>query len=241
MSIFLAFDLETTGLDFVKDRPIEVGIVLYSTGQKKCLESQGFLVKSDVPVKPEITKITGITQAAVDKYGYDSPSSLDVVLGLMRQADAIIGHNVVKFDRRMLQAWISREGFEAQWSEKLWVDTYTDLPGAAPGTLSHTAADHGFLNLFPHSALTDCLTCLKLFSSYDESKVIERAKSPMVVVHAHQDRSQNELAKKARFRWYPERKQWWRWLKEIDLETFAKDLAFDVSVQREGIEEYQDL
>jgi len=237
--ILLAFDLETTGLDFVKDRPIEVGAILYSTGQQKCLESQGFLVKTTVPISAEITKLTGITQQAVNKYGYDSDASFSIVQDMLNQADAIIGHNVVRFDKRMLEAWAKREVVDLP--TKLWIDTYTDLPDTEVGKLTLMAANAGFLNMFPHSALADCQTVLKLLEKYDINAVVERAKSPTVVVQAHQARHQNELAKKAKFRWEPIRKIWWRFCKEMDLEEFVKSLSFDVSVHRENIEEFQNL
>jgi DNA polymerase III alpha subunit (gram-positive type) len=238
--ILLAFDLETTGLDFVNDRPIEVGAILYSTGQQKCLESQGFLVKTDVAISVEITKLTGITQQAVDKFGYDSVSSLEIIDAMMDQADAVIGHNVVRFDKRMLYAWETRDNNRPRQS-KLWIDTYTDLPDTEVGKLTLMAANAGFLNMFPHSALADCQTVLKLVEKYDILKVVERAKSPTIVVQAHQARHQNELAKKAKFRWFPEKKIWWKFCKEMDLEGFVKDLQFDVSVHRENIEEFQNL
>ena len=76
MPLLLGFDMETTGLDVVNDRPIEVGLLLYSTTQKKVIESAGFLVKSSVPVSPFITKLTGITQSAVDTFGYESKDAL---------------------------------------------------------------------------------------------------------------------------------------------------------------------
>lgn len=240
--ILFAFDLETTGLDFQKDCPIEVGAILYSTGQQKCLESQGFLVKTDVPILPEITKLTGITQAAIDKFGIGSYLGLEIVLGMMNKADAVIGHNAKRFDKRMLESWSVRENLQNDLrSDILWIDTYTDLPGADPTKLSYMAADAGFVNMFPHSALADCQTCLKLVQGFDIDKVIQRAESPTVVVQAHQNRNDNDLAKKARFRWYPDRKIWWRFLKEIDLDSFSKNLLFDISVHRENIEEFQNL
>ncbi len=239
MPVLLAFDLETSGLDFVKDRPLEVGAILYSTGLKRIIESQGFLVKADVAVTAEITKITGITQSMLDKFGLDSPDALGILSDMIDQSDAIVGHNVVRFDRRMLQSWATREKMPV--TDKLWVDTFTDLPDTFATKLSYMAADAGYLNLFPHGALTDCLTVLKLLEKYDIDKVIERAKSPMVVVQAHQARHENDLAKKAKFRWFPEKKLWWRWVKEMDLDSFSKDLQFNISVHRENIEEFQDL
>lgn len=234
-----SYDIESTGLDFAKDRVIEVGAILYSTTQKKCLESQGFLVKTDVVITDEITKLTGITNAAVNKFGYGSSDALDVVGDMMLAADAVIGHNVVRFDKRMTTAWADREGVVLP--DKLYIDTYTDLPGAVSGKLTLMAAEAGFLNLFPHSALADCQTVLKLAEQYDIEKVVERAKSPNVVVQAMVTYDTNALAKKEKFRWYPEKKQWYKICKEIDLEKFTQDLQFDVRVYRENIQEYLDL
>lgn len=240
MPIWLALDFESTGLDFVKDRIIEVGAILWSTNQRKCLESQGFLVKSDVSVTPEITKITGITQSAVDRYGYEQDDSLQTVLNLMEQADAVIGHNVVRFDKRMLQSWADRNSAEVP--EKLWIDTYQDLPNTEVGKLTLMAANAGFLNMFPHAALADCQTVLKLVEPYDIEKVVERAKSPMIGIQAHQDRNSNDKAKKLRFRWEPQRKIWWKMIKEMDLDEFAKSASFDISIIGKDIfEEIRDL
>jgi|SRR5665213_2032011 len=237
--IIFSYDIESTGLDFLKDRVIEVGAILYSTTQKKCLESQGFLVKTDVVISEEITNLTGITQQAVKKFGYDSSDALDVVSDMMLAADAVIGHNVVRFDKRMTAAWANREGVILP--DKLYIDTYTDLPDTEVGKLTLMAANAGFLNLFPHSALADCQTVLKLVESYDIEKVVERAKSPNVVVQAVVTYDTNALAKKERFRWYPEKKQWWKLCKEIDLEKFTAALQFDVRIHRENIQEYLDL
>src|SRR5271166_166925 len=157
--ILLSLDFETTGVDKLNDRVIEFGEVLYSTGQNKCLDNQGSLVKADVPVSAEITEITGITQKAVDRYGYDSDSSLATVIDLMNSADYIIGYNVRRFDKPILENWAKRVGVALP--DKLWIDLFADLPWRVNrGKLSHVAADHGIINLFPRSALADSQTVL---------------------------------------------------------------------------------
>ena len=79
--IITALDVEASGLDKNKDRILEVGLVLFSTGQNRVLESTGFLVQSDgVVVSEEITGITGITQAAVDRYGYQPSDALENII-----------------------------------------------------------------------------------------------------------------------------------------------------------------
>lgn len=231
MPILLGFDLETTGLDFQNDRPIEVGVILYSTTQKKCLESSGFLVKSDVPVSAEITKLTGITQVAVDKFGYNSLDALETVIDLMNQADYMLGQNVLRFDKRMLETWAIRHGLTIP--EKVWVDTRTDLPyGVESKSLSYMAADHGFLNLFPHSALTDVMTCIKIISMYDINAIIARAQEPTVVLKAHVSYESNKLAKARKYGWYDDKqgtKLWYKIVKQSDVAAETSHNEFDVS------------
>lgn len=238
--ILLALDFETTGLDFEKDRVIEVGAILYSTGQKRTLEAASFLVKTDVPVTKEITGITGITQQAVDKFGYSSGIALETLTEMIGQADAFFGQNVKRFDKKMYDKWCERE--RRFPIDKTWIDTRTDLPGVESKHLGYMAADAGFLNLNAHSALSDCQTCLKLLEHYypdgNINPVVERAKSPDVVLVSHQDRSENDLVKKRKFRWNPDMKIWWKIVKEMDvpeesnLATFNFSISSDVPIEK---------
>ena len=230
--ILLALDFETTGTDVNNDRVIEVGAILWSTAQNKCLESAGFLVKTDVPISAEITKLTGVHPGAVSKFGFESKDAIDNVMAMAEEAEAFIGQNVLRFDKKVLFAWATRE--QRAFPAQLWIDTMYDLPGADAKHLGYMAADHGFLNMFPHSALADCQTVLKLVSMYDIDKVVERSKSPFVILQAHQHRSENELAKKAKFRWSPEQKMWWKAVKELDMKQFGDGLTFDVSVLQDA-------
>lgn len=227
MPLLLSFDLETTGLDKVQDRPIEVGAILYSTGQRKCLESAGYLVKSDVPIRPEITKLTGISQAAVDKFGYESRDALDMLLDLINLADAFVGQNVKRFDKPMLENWALRE--KVSIPNKLWIDTLTDLPGVEGKHLGYLAADHGFLNLFPHSALSDCQTVLKLVEFYDIDKIIERAQSPEAILISHQKYENNADAKARKFGWSPNYKIWYKVAKQLEVDEIIKEAPFNIS------------
>jgi len=225
--IVLGFDTETTGLDPNVDQVIEVGAILWSTGQHKCLESSGYLVKSDVPVSEHITKLTGITQAAVDKFGYASRGALEAFLDMADQADAFVGQNVIQFDKRFLETWAKREGVVVP--NKLWIDSRTDLPGVESKHLGYMAADAGFLNLFPHSALSDVQTVIKLLDMHDINKVVERAQSPNVVLLSKQKFDDNELAKKRKFRWNSNFKIWWRVVKQMDVDEIVKEAPFDIS------------
>jgi DNA polymerase III subunit epsilon len=238
--ILLSFDLESTGLDTANDDVIEFGAVLWSSTQKKCLDNQGMLVKTDKTITPEITKITGITQAAVNRFGYEQDSVLDIIIDMIQSSDAVIGYNVRRFDRKLLQSWAARRGHTVP--EKVWIDLYADLPWDVPvGKLSHVAADHGILNLFPHSALADCQTVLAIASKYDANLLLERAQSPVVILRSLEDRSNNEAVKKAKFRWNPANKIWWKAVKEADVEQVIANCGIRVEIDKEHTQEELDI
>jgi len=233
--ILLSLDLETTGLDVVNDRVIEFGAVLYSTGQKKCLDNQGVLVKTDVPISPAITKITGIHPAAVERFGYEPDDVFPIIEGMMENADAIIGYNCRRFDKRVLSEWCIRLNGNTHAIPSLWIDLYQDLPWQVPvGKLGHVAADHGILNLFPHSALADAQTVLAIAEKYDPEELLHRAQSPVVVLQARQDRASNDLVKQApfKFRWCPSHKIWWKPVKQQDVDEIIQSAPFPITVER---------
>jgi DNA polymerase III epsilon subunit-like protein len=232
--IYLSLDFETTGLNVVTDRVIEFGAVLYSTAQKKCLDSQGPLVKTDLVISTEITQLTGVTKQAVDRFGYAPEDVLPLILDMIKHADAVIGFNCRRFDYHVLYEWVRRENQELP--NKPWIDLYYDLPWSVPvGKLSHVAADHGILNLFPHSALADAQTVLSIAAKYDEQLLLQRAQSPIVVLRSHQARHENDLVKKApfKFRWNGDRKIWWKPVKEQDVTEIIQSAPFSVSIEKD--------
>jgi DNA polymerase III alpha subunit (gram-positive type) len=231
--ILFSFDFETTGIDKQHDHVIEFGGILYSTAQKKCLDNQGMLVKTDREITPEITQITGITRAALDRFGYDSEQVLDILIEMISNADAMIGYNIRRFDIPVLGSWLTR--FNKQVAEIPNIDLFGDLPWTVPlGKLSHLAADHGILNLFPHSAMSDAQTVLAIAEKYDSAVLVKRAASPVVILRSHQGRGDNDAVKQApfRFRWNPERKIWWKPVKEQDVEDVIKRAPFQISIDK---------
>lgn len=55
------------------------------------------------------------------------------------------------------------------------VDTRTDLPVPLAGKLKYLACERGFINPFPHRALFDVMTMLRILSEYDIERMAERA------------------------------------------------------------------
>ena len=91
----------------------------------------------------------------------------------------------------------------------------------------------GFFNLFPHSALSDCQTVLKLTEGYNIEEVIERAKQPNVVIRSHQAYEDNNLAKKLKFIWISDLKIWAKVVKESDIEELQKSAPFKITIEKE--------
>lgn len=224
--IVLGLDLEATGLDKANDRPIEVGLALWTTKYNRSLDARGLLIKSDgVPITKEITEITGISQSMVDNFGYEPVEALDETLYFIDKAEAIVAFNGRRFDIPMCHAWAKRLGRE--FPEKLVIDPFEDMPargadptpGMRPQELITMCAKEG-IYYDPHEAGADVGAMLRLMSKRNFDHVLQRAKSPVVVVRSLQDNtaSENAKVKKHRFRWKPAPyKIWWKAVKEIDL------------------------
>ena len=105
--IFIAIDLETTGLDFEHDEIIEVALVRFEQGIKK--ETAEFLIKPKKELRPFIEKLTGIT-----KKDLESAKTFAEVAGDIRKFIGeypLVAHNA-SFDYRFLKDTFSKVGIE---------------------------------------------------------------------------------------------------------------------------------
>jgi DNA polymerase-3 subunit epsilon len=226
--IVVGLDIESTGLDKVKDRPIEVGMTLWTTNFNRGLENRSILVQSDnVKVTSEITEITGINQGMVDRFGLSPGEAYEEVEYFVERAEAIVAFNGRRFDIPMFRNWAKRVG--KVWPEKFVIDPYEDMPathagptpGMRPQELITMCAKNG-IYYDAHAASADVEAMLRLMSKFPFETVLERAKSPVVVIQSQQDRSQNDRVKKHRFRWHPTLRIWWKAVKQVDLDALAK-------------------
>lgn len=232
MTIIAGFDIESTGLDKVKDRPIEIAISLYSTRLKRSVEAEAILIQSDgVPVTDEITEITGITQSAVNKFGYEPLDAFDRFIDFTARAEALATFNGNRFDLPMMREMAKRVG--RTFPEMLHIDLSTDLPMRSQELIT-MCAKKGFL--YPaHEALGDVGGMLRLMSMFDFDVVLTRAKSPLIVIQSRQGRNENDKAKKHKFRWSGERltyeKVWFKIIKECDLQDLIKAVNNDFGLE----------
>ena len=235
--LVLGVDFETTGLDIEKDRIIEVGAVLWDVDAKSpiCLLSE-FLCVSDLPtLTTEIQEITGLNNYLLNTYGKEPKTIFERLTNLMDSAHAVIAHNGSGFDGPIFRAEYQRYCDPETISKTPWIDTSVDVDypkRIATRKLSHLAAEHGFVNPFPHRAIFDTLTMLRILSFYDVEEALRNAKEEKISLMAHttppwkDGGESNEKAKARGFRFDGASKTWRKIVRksQVDNEIAATDL-----------------
>lgn len=159
-NVYIALDLETTGLDFEHDEIIEVALERFENGIP--VESADFLVKPKQALRPFIMSLTGISEADLA----DAPEFADVA-GKIRQFLGdypLVAHNAL-FDSKFLRNSFAKVGISID--SNLILDTlilsriaYRDVPNHKLETLV------SYLDIKrerAHRALPDADACGKLF------------------------------------------------------------------------------
>lgn len=238
--LILGIDMETTGLHVATIGVTEVGLVLWDTGLRAPVKVYGFLVDPGPVVWEEgVEKVNGLTPQVCALHGMEDERAFRMVLSWYDGADVACAHNGAAFDRLVLEAWAARLGRSEDFDRgKVWIDTMTDIetPERRSTRLTYMAADHGFLNPFPHRAALDVLTMLKVLDAHDLAAVMEMAKSPTVRVKALVTFDQKDLAKERGYHAVYEDGRFRHWemsLKQIRLDAereAARGAGFEIAV-----------
>lgn len=104
----IIIDIETTGLDKLKDTPIQIAW--------SALKGRGEVASGDFYIKPAnlisstIINITGIAQKTLDSRGYANGPAARKYMDLIWQFQpcTLIGHNLIAFDYPILHNWMER-------------------------------------------------------------------------------------------------------------------------------------
>ena len=102
------FDLETTGINIVKDRIVEISFVkVYPNGKE---ESKTRRINPEMPIPPESTAIHGITDEDVK----DCPTFKEIAKSLAAQIEGcdLAGYNSNRFDIPLLAEEFLRAGVD---------------------------------------------------------------------------------------------------------------------------------
>lgn len=232
--IILGFDVETTGLDIHKNRIIEIATVRYDTTTKSYLDFHSCLLwdpSFENEEWLEAQKIHGISKEEARRHGYFARDGISSLIYKMNQADAICGHNVLNYDKLILEKEAAR--YEIDPPKSLWIDTSVDIPFGPEHSskrLNHLLSDHGLHNPVKHRAVFDVYFTLELLNRYSLELVLKRSKSKTIKIFASVPREQNAVVRSRRFQWDPVNRYWHKTIKECDLSTEISFLGFEPGI-----------
>lgn len=158
LGVFL--DVETTGLDPATEQVIELALVPFEFASDgrifRVLDEYDGLRDPGRPIPPEITRLTGITDAMVAGKKLDEGA----VSGIVQPAQLIIAHNAA-FDRQFA------EQESPVFENKAWACSMTEVPwreeGIESAKLDYLAYRYGFF-YDAHRATGDCLAGIHLLA-----------------------------------------------------------------------------
>lgn len=209
----LYIDVETTGLDPVTDRIIQLAAVqfLFDSDDRviEIGEAHSWYNDPGTPISPAITKLTGITDADV----YAKSIDLGTLTRLSRESVLIVAHNA-DFDRRFL------ERLAPQFAQTLWacscVEIDWDAFGCRCAKLWHIIEATCGEFYEPHQAAADCLAGIHVLATAQLdgrpalSYLLESARQPTMRVWANRSPfSTKDLLKNRGYHWHAQRKTWW--------------------------------
>lgn len=158
---YIAFDIETTGLNPLENEIIEIGALKVRDG--KVADRFIEFIRPVAPISPMITNLTGITNEMVA----GAKTRCQVVGDFLDfcEDDVLIGHNVI-FDYSFMKCSAMQDGLTF---EKMGIDTlkiakkvHADLDSKSLGSLcSHYHID----NKAAHRAYHDALATAKLYQT----------------------------------------------------------------------------
>ncbi len=116
---FTVFDIETSGLDPLKDEVLEIAAV--KMRGKEVLGTYECLIRPTKGISPEVTKINGLNEIYLLANGIELKKALSDFLGFVGDS-IIVGHNIKSFDWLFIANWTQKVGLQLP-TEPKFIDT----------------------------------------------------------------------------------------------------------------------
>jgi len=159
---FVAFDIETTGLDSEKDRITEIGAVIFRGGE--ILDRFETFVNPGMPLPREVVELTGIT----DRDVFDAPGQGEAVEAFLKFAGdrPLVAHNA-EFDMGFIEAACRRNGLPLN---AVYLDTLAIAQSLMPELkrykLDVVAERLGLPSFRHHRASDDAVTVARIMHRF---------------------------------------------------------------------------
>lgn len=155
-------DLETTGLNPVHDRIIEMSVLKINANDEK--EQKTWLINPEIPIPPETTTFHRITDADVA----DCPTFKQMAYSISKFLSFcdLAGYNILKFDLPLLMEEFLRSGVDFDIKNRQIIDVMNIFMKMEPRTLK--GAYRFFMHCdFPdaHSAAADTIATYEVLKA----------------------------------------------------------------------------
>lgn len=159
--VFICFDVESTGLDYNKDRIIEIAAIQFTL--KENLSSFHYLINPEMPIPLESQKIHHISDAMVA----DKPTIAQVLPDFCAFLGdyPIVGHGI-SFDISILQAALQKAHLPISLDKKVVIDTLrlARLYGESPSNSLDVLRQHFNIPFEgSHRAMNDVTINIQVF------------------------------------------------------------------------------
>ena len=159
------FDLETTGINIVKDRIVEISYVKVFPNGKE--ETKTRRINPGMPIPPESTAIHGITDEDVK----DCPTFKEIAKSLATQIEGcdLAGYNSNRFDIPMLAEEFLRAGVDIDLNRRKFIDVQTIFHKMEQRTLSAAYKFYCNKSLDRYPDLKNDVAFLSQYSCYSNN------------------------------------------------------------------------
>lgn len=167
------FDTETSGLDPVVDRIIEIALLVVEEGSVKVKLDK--FIKHDFQISDRIQELTGISNELLDELGDSEEFVASMVFDLLSEGSLMIAHNCqfdLNFLYQLLCRYYSVGVVDELFASMEWLDTLTvfkDRKGY-PHKLVDMCNYYGIRDIRFHRALDDTLALSKCVKALNRER-----------------------------------------------------------------------